>query len=145
MDSRKNGEVNISSEMDIITARKAVRQVAVEIGFSLTDVTRIVTSASELARNIVTYAEKGVMSWRKINGMEGKGIEITFTDKGPGIADIAQAETPGFSSGKGLGMGLSGAKRLMGELEIESLKGQGTKVTVRKWLKRYHAERSLGT
>ncbi len=91
-----NGDVNITNEMDIITARKVVRNVAAEIGFSLTDVTRIVTSASELARNIVTYADSGVMTWRKIHSLDGQGIEIIFTDKGPGIENLEDAKTPGF-------------------------------------------------
>ncbi len=134
MASEMTNEVQISSEIDIIRARKAVREAAISYGFGLTDVTRIVTSASELARNIVTYADKGVMTWRHVQGVNGSGIEISFQDMGPGIENLEDALTPGFSSGKGLGMGLSGAKRLMGELEIESEKGRGTKVTIRKTL-----------
>ncbi len=126
-------EVPITTETDIVVVRKKVRKVAAEVGFGPTDVTRIVTSASELARNVVVYAGIGCMRYRVLREGTVVGIELTFEDQGPGIADVEQAMTPGFTSGKGLGMGLSGAKRLMGELEIRTKVGEGTTVAVRKW------------
>jgi len=130
------GEFRIETESDIVTARKHVREAAVAIGFSLTDVTRIVTAASELTRNVYHYAGCGDMRWRELDRGSSLGLELIFEDRGPGIADIGQAMQPGFSTGKGLGMGLPGAKRLMDEMTIDSAPGRGTIVRVRKWLKR---------
>lgn len=128
-----SGEVRIALDTDIVVVRKRVREAASEIGFGATDVTRIVTSASELARNVVIYAGSGSMRWRVVQAGGKVGIELTFEDRGPGIADVALAMTPGFSTGRGLGMGISGAKRLMGELEIRTRPGEGTVIVVRKW------------
>jgi serine/threonine-protein kinase RsbT len=129
------GEVSIKNEGDIVMARKKARDLSQRLGFGVTDVTRIVTTVSELARNIYRFAGTGTMRWKVVN--EGAdGIEIIFEDKGPGISDIEQAMGMGFTSGRGLGMGLPGAKRLMDEMEIESQVGVGTMVTVRKWLRR---------
>jgi serine/threonine-protein kinase RsbT len=133
----EKGLVHIDSEFDIVTIRKKVRELSLDIGFSVTDVTRIVTSASELTRNISTHANKGFMSWRRLYSSECSGIELVFEDDGPGIPDINQALKPGYSTSGGIGIGLSGAERLMGELEIESTNGKGTRVTVRKWLGKY--------
>ena len=130
------GELRIESEGDIVLARRAVRAVATALGFSLTDVTRIVTAASELTRNIYQYAQRGLMRWRVLKSGDRLGLELVFADAGPGIADIAQALTPGYTTGKGLGMGLPGAKRLMDEMDIESRAGQGTTIQVRKWLRK---------
>jgi serine/threonine-protein kinase RsbT len=130
------GEFRIESESDIVTARKVVRDAATALGFGITDVTRIVTAASELTRNIYHYAKSGVMRWRVLNGRDGTGLELTFEDHGPGISDVPKAMEMGFSTGKGLGMGLPGSKRLMDEMTIESTVGQGTTVRVRKWLKK---------
>jgi len=130
------GEFRITSENDIVMARKVVRDAATALGFGLTDVTRIVTAASELTRNIYHYAESGVMRWRSLNQGALVGLELTFEDNGPGIPEIEKAMEMGFSTGKGLGMGLPGSKRLMDELMIESTVGKGTTVVVRKWLKK---------
>jgi serine/threonine-protein kinase RsbT len=130
-----DGEFRIESESDIVTARRLVREAAVALGFGISDVTRIVTAASELTRNIYHYAGRGVMCWRELSQGGRAGLELTFQDKGPGIADVAQAMEVGFSTGKGMGLGLPGAKRLMDEMTIESKLGQGTAVRVRKWLK----------
>jgi serine/threonine-protein kinase RsbT len=130
------GEFRIESESDIVTARKVVRDAATALGFGVTDVTRIVTAASELTRNIYHYAKSGVMRWRVLNGGDRAGLELTFEDHGPGIPDVPKAMEMGFSTGKGLGMGLPGSKRLMDEMTIESTVGQGTTVVVRKWLKK---------
>jgi serine/threonine-protein kinase RsbT len=130
------GEFQIKSESDIVMARKVVRDAATALGFGLTDVTRIVTAASELTRNIYHYAKSGVMHLRSLNQGVLVGLELTFADNGPGIPDIGKAMEMGFSTGKGLGMGLPGSKRLMDELTIESTVGKGTTVVVRKWLKK---------
>lgn len=136
MSNVRQGEVPINSEGDIITARRVVRDTVSGLGFGITDVTRIVTAASELTRNIYSYASSGIMRWRVLDMGNGPGIELAFADRGPGIADIAQAMEMGYTTGGGLGMGLPGAKRLMDEMEIQSTVGQGTTVTVRKWLRR---------
>ena len=129
------GEFRIGTESDIVTARRFVRAAAVALGFGIIDVTRIVTAASELTRNIYHYAGSGVMRWHALSQGGRQGLELVFEDQGPGIADVAQAMEAGFSTGKGLGLGLPGAKRLMDEMTIESRLGQGTAVRVRKWLK----------
>jgi serine/threonine-protein kinase RsbT len=136
MNEPHQGEFRITSENDIVMARKIVRDAATALGFGLTDVTRIVTAASELTRNIYHYAKSGVMHWRPLNQGALVGLELTFEDNGPGIPDIEKAMEMGFSTGKGLGMGLPGCKRLMDEMTIESTVGQGTTVLVRKWLKK---------
>lgn len=128
------GELTIDSEYDIVTARKAVRQAAMECGFGLTDVTRIVTAASELSRNIFVYAGTGTVRWQGVS-RDTQGLEITFEDHGPGIDDVEQALEPGYTTGKSLGMGLPGSKRLMDELEVTSSPGVGTTVVIRKWLR----------
>lgn len=135
MNQEQAGDVPIHSESDIVAARKAVRLSAMALGFGLTDVTRIVTAASELARNIFRFAGSGGLRWRRLDAGGRVGIELTFEDRGPGIPDIAQAMQEGYTSGGGLGMGLPGTKRLMDEMEIQSAVGQGTTVTVRKWRK----------
>ena len=135
MNEPPQGEFRITSENDIVMARKIVRDAATTLGFGLTDVTRIVTAASELTRNIYHYAKSGVMRWRSLNHGARAGLELTFEDSGPGIPDVEKAMEPGFSTGKGLGMGLPGSKRLMDELTIESAVGKGTTVVVCKWLR----------
>lgn len=130
------GKVEISSEGDIVLARKVVRDAATGMGFGITDVTRVVTAASELVRNIFHYAVSGTMTWRRIESNGKTGIALCFVDEGPGIANIELAMTPGHSTGGGLGLGLSGSKRLMDEFELWSEIGKGTRVTVIKWLKR---------
>ena len=135
MNAQLQGEFRIESENDIVMARKVVREAATAMGFSITDVTRIVTAASELTRNIYHYAKSGVMRWRCLNKDALVGLELMFEDHGPGIPDIGKAMEVGYTSGNGLGLGLPGAKRLMDGLEIESVVGEGTTVIVYKWLK----------
>jgi serine/threonine-protein kinase RsbT len=129
------GEFTIGAEGDLVTARRLVREAAVAVGFGLIDVTRIVTAASELTRNIYQYAGSGRMRWCALTRDGHPGLELVFEDEGPGIADVAQAMQPGFTTGKGLGLGLPGAKRLMDEMVIDSNPGTGTTVRVHKWLK----------
>jgi|SRR5437660_8490217 len=135
MNAVTTGEVVIENEADIVVARRTVRDIGAQVGFTPTDITRIVTAASELARNIFQYAGKGAMHWRALDSPDRLGLELRFVDQGPGIADLNLALQPGYSTGEGLGMGLSGAKRLMDEMEIKSSSGQGTSITVRKWRK----------
>lgn len=136
MNSVSTGEVQIRSEADIVTTRKVVRAASGSLGFGVTDVTRIVTAASELARNSFLYAHDGSMRWRTLEKNGSTAIELIFQDQGPGIADIAQAMQEGYTSGDGLGLGLPGTKRLMDEMEIQSELDKGTIVTVRKWRKK---------
>jgi serine/threonine-protein kinase RsbT len=135
MGSDAAGELAIKAEHDIVVARRTIRQAAGQLGFSETDVTRIVTAASEIARNTYKYAREGVMRWRSIQANGRRGIELEFVDQGPGIPDISLALRDGYSSSKGMGMGLPGAKRLMDDLQIESTVGKGTSITLKKWLK----------
>jgi len=127
------GEIPIRAEHDIVTARRTVREVATQAGFGITDVTRIVTAASELARNVFKYAGEGVMRWNALNSGHQVGVELQFIDHGPGIADVNLAMEGGYSTGGGLGLGLPGARRLADELEIDTAIGKGTTVTLRKW------------
>lgn len=140
MTGMPEGTVKIESEGDIVAVRKTVREISCECGFGITDVTRIVTAASELARNIYHFAGHGDMLWHILETSESTGIELTFVDRGPGIEDIDKAMELGYTTEKGLGLGLPGAKRLMGELEIQSQVGKGTTVTVRKWLKKLYEQ-----
>jgi serine/threonine-protein kinase RsbT len=133
MNITPQGEVKIQAEADIAVARRAVRDVAMKIGFGATEIARIVTAASELGRNVHKYAGSGVMQWRALENGAKAGLELRFEDNGPGIADVSEALREGFTTGGGLGMGLPGAKRLMDEMEVESSPGRGTKVVVRKW------------
>lgn len=128
-----SGKVRIYDESQIVNVRKSVRSICRKLGFSDTEVTRIVTAASELARNVDRYAGQGEMHWRVLDMGGADCLELVFEDEGPGISDVAQAMTPGFSTSRSLGLGLPGAKRLMDEMEIQTEAGKGTSVTVRKW------------
>jgi serine/threonine-protein kinase RsbT len=131
--SARDGEVPIVAEGDIVAVRRLLREVAQEIGFGITDTTRLVTAASELARNAYKYGGGGVMRWRRLEANGRQGIELQFVDQGPGIADVSLALQHGYTTGKGLGLGLPAAKRLMDELDIQSALGAGTTVTSKKW------------
>lgn len=125
----------IQNQNDIVLIRKAVKEWSVELKFGLTDQTKIVTAASELARNTYDYGKGGSMKMEALAEMARRGLRLTFEDNGPGIPDLDLALTDGYTSGKGLGMGLSGSKRLVNEFEIESKVGMGTKITITKWNK----------
>ncbi len=126
--------IDVNEELHIVYCRKAVRQLAIELGFGIADQTRIVTATSELARNIVQYAGQGKMSLFKVTSQSRKGIKILFEDDGPGL-DPQKALTEGFSTRRGLGMGLPGSRKLMDEFELVSEEGHGTRVTTVKWLR----------
>jgi serine/threonine-protein kinase RsbT len=125
--------VPVRSEQDIVLARQSVRKIAQSIGFGIVDQTKIVTAASELARNAVVYGQGGEMRWEALQDGGRKGLRLHFVDHGPGIADLALALTDGWTSGSGLGLGLSGAKRLVNEFEIDTAPGRGTRVTITRW------------
>jgi serine/threonine-protein kinase RsbT len=124
--------VAVVSESDIVSVRRRVRDTASRLGFTLVDQTKVVTAASELARNTLIHGGGGEMELTTLNGPR-VGIRLTFQDKGPGIPDIQLALRDGFTTGSGLGLGLGGAKRLVNEFEINSRAGQGTTVTITRW------------
>jgi serine/threonine-protein kinase RsbT len=126
--------VMISSAADIVTARQKGRALAMELGFDGSDLTLIATAISEVARNIVDHAEHGEILLVPINNGVKHGLEIVARDQGPGITDVARAMQYGFSTRKGLGVGLPGAKWLMDEFDIDTEVGKGTTVTMKKWL-----------
>jgi serine/threonine-protein kinase RsbT len=127
-------QIHITSDKDVVTARQHGRAVALQAGFSLSEATLIATAISELARNIVSYAQHGSITLRPVNGSSGiRGLTVVASDSGPGITDIAQALRDGYSSSGGLGLGLPGVRRLMDEFDIASPAGGGTTVTVTKW------------
>jgi serine/threonine-protein kinase RsbT len=129
--------VAIGDELDVVTARQAGRALAAKLGFTTIDQTLIATAISEIARNIVVYAQAGEVALREIRDDHGRtGIEVTASDRGPGIADVELALRDGFSTKNSLGLGLPGARRLMDELAIDSTLGHGTTVTMKKWLRR---------
>lgn len=126
--------VTIGHDSDIVTARQKGREIAVKVGFKGTDLTLIATAISEVARNILTYAKTGEIVLDSVTHGARKGIVVVADDRGPGIPNIDEAMRDGFSTGNSLGLGLPGAKRLMDEFEIQSKVGQGTTVTMRKWV-----------
>ena len=123
----------IRSDSDVVSARQAVRARAVELRFSLVDQTKLVTAASELARNTLVYGGGGTMTIEVLERAPRVGLRVVFEDQGPGIANVEQALRDGFTSGGGLGLGLGGSRRLVDEFEIESAVGQGTRITATKW------------
>jgi serine/threonine-protein kinase RsbT len=123
----------ISTSEDVVAVRQAVRQRAVELGFNLVDQTKIVTAASELARNTLQYGGGGTLRIEEVVEGPRRGLRLVFEDNGPGIANIELAMKDGYTSGNGLGLGLSGAKRLSNEFAIHSRPGEGTRVTIVRW------------
>ncbi|MGZ8143420.1 MAG: ATP-binding protein [Methylosarcina sp.] len=128
-------QVPIRSDTDIVVVRQRARTLAKEMGFSASDLTLIATALSELARNIVEYARHGEITLARVKQANQRGLIIIARDNGPGIADIERAMQDGYSTGKGLGLGLPGTKRLMDEFEITSSLGRGTTVRVAKWVR----------
>lgn len=127
------GEIPVRTEQDVVLARQAARQAAVASGLRLVDQTKLITAASELARNAVVYGGGGHMQWDLVQDGLRKGVRLAFVDEGPGIPDIDQALTDGWTSGKGMGLGLSGSRRLVDVFELDSAPGRGTRVTITKW------------
>jgi serine/threonine-protein kinase RsbT len=129
----KSDDLPLSTEQEIVLGRQMVRKLSQELAFSLVDQTKMVTAASELARNALVHGGGGSLHWECLVDGTKKGLRLTFSDKGPGIANLELAMTDGWTSGSGMGMGLSGAKRLVNEFEIESQVGKGTRVTITRW------------
>ena len=123
----------IDTAEDVVAVRQAVRQRAVELGFNLVDQTKIVTAASELARNTLQYGGGGMVTLEGLEEAGRRGLRLTFVDHGPGIANVELAMKDGYTTGAGLGLGLSGAKRLSNEFHIDSRVGEGTRVTIVRW------------
>ncbi|MEH2463140.1 anti-sigma regulatory factor [Nostoc sp.] len=133
MTIQKTETMDIESSTDVVLVRQTVRQFAVEIGFGLVDQTKIVTAASELARNTLDYGGGGTVKLETLQEGGRRGLRLTFEDYGPGISNIELALKDGFTTGGGLGMGLGGAKRLANEFEIQSAVGEGTRVKIVRW------------
>lgn len=125
--------MSIIREIDVIPFRNRLKEYAVKIGMSLVNQTKIITAASELARNMLKYADGGKVTIEVVSKGRENGIRMIFIDEGPGIANIELAMRDGYSTGKSLGLGLPGTKRLVSEFDIQSTVGKGTKVTVTKW------------
>lgn len=129
----KDELAEISASGDIVKVRQRVRELAISLGFSLVEQTKMVTAASELARNTLEHGGGGNVRLEALNNEMRRGLRLTFVDQGPGIKDLDQALSDGFTTGGGMGLGLGGAKRLVNEFEIDSAPGRGTKVTITRW------------
>jgi serine/threonine-protein kinase RsbT len=123
----------LHGERDIVLCRQTVRTLTQELTFSLVDQTKMITAASELSRNTVIYGGGGEMRWQKVVNGARQGLRLWFEDRGPGISDLNLALTDGWTSGNGLGFGLSGSRRLVNEFDIRSVLGEGTCVTITRW------------
>jgi serine/threonine-protein kinase RsbT len=128
-------KVPLQTDENVVSMRKLVREQSLEIKLSLVDQTKLITAASELARNVLRYGGGGEVHFSRVSRGGSYGLSLVFIDEGPGIGDVAQALVDGFTTGGGLGLGLGGAKRLVDEFEIESEPGMGTKVSIVKWKK----------
>ena len=133
MTVRSSGTHPIMIEQDVVLARQLARKLAQECGMRLIDLTKMVTAVSELARNTMVYGGGGNMDWQIIEENARTGLRLVFRDEGPGIPDLKLAMTDGWTSGGGLGLGLTGAKRLVEEFELETEPGKGTRITITRW------------
>ena len=123
----------LRSEEDIVASRQKVRALTQQLKFSLVDQTKMITAASELSRNTVVHGGGGSMRWELLDDGVRRGLRLHFEDQGPGIADVKLALTDGWTSGTGMGLGLPGSKRLVNEFELQSVPGQGTRVSITRW------------
>ena len=128
-----SGAMWLLTEQDIVMARQMVRKLTQQLKFSLIDQTKLITAASELSRNAVVYGGGGQMRWETVTQAARTGLRLAFEDKGPGIADVELALRDGWTSGSGLGVGLSGSKRLVHEFDLKTVVGEGTCVTITRW------------
>ena len=133
MSITRSDTLPIRAEQDIVLARQSVRKLTQQAGFGIVDQTKMVTAASELARNALVYGKGGEMRWEMLSDGARQGLRLHFIDEGPGIPDVALAMTDGWTSGTGMGLGLSGTRRLVNEFEIETAEGRGTRVTITRW------------
>ena len=129
----RSESLEVRSASDVVAVRQVVRTWAIDAGFSLVDQTKMVTAASELARNTIDYGGGGTVRLELINDGGRRGLRVAFEDQGPGIPDIQRALTDHFTTGNGLGLGLGGAKRLVNEFDITSRVGEGTRVVITRW------------
>ena len=129
----QDGAIPLASERDIVFCRQLVRKLAQELKFSLVDQTKMVTAASELSRNTIVYGLGGEMRWEIVSHGSQTGLRLAFEDRGPGIADTDLALTDGWTSGSGMGIGLSGSRRLVNDFELRTVVGEGTCVTITRW------------
>jgi len=127
------GTAPLRSEQDIVAARQVVRQLTQQLKFSLVDQTKMITAASELARNTLVHGHGGQMRWELLDDSLKRGLRLHFEDQGPGIPDMKLALTDGWTSGGGMGLGLPGSRRLVNDFEIDSAPGTGTRVSITKW------------
>ena len=130
---RSSGTHPIHIEQDVVLARQLTRKLAQECGMRLIDLTKLVTAVSELARNTMVYGGGGDMDWQILEENGRTGVRLVFRDEGPGIPDLKLAMTDGWTSGSGLGLGLTGAKRLVEEFELDTEPGKGTRITITRW------------
>lgn len=133
MQTTRTESIPVRSSADVVGVRHLARKWAVEIGLSLVEQTKIVTAASELARNMIDYGGGGTMTATLLDDGYRKGLRLSFEDKGPGIPDLEAALRDGFTTGSGMGLGLGGARRLSNEFELKSAPGEGTRVTITRW------------
>jgi serine/threonine-protein kinase RsbT len=133
MKSAKQETVPIATSSDVVLARQKVRQWAIEMKFTLVDQTKLVTAASELARNALEHGKGGQMMIEQVENSVKNGLKLVFEDRGPGIIDVESALRDGYTTGGGMGLGLGGSKRLVNDFHIESEPGKGTRVTVVRW------------
>ena len=133
MHVERHDTLAIAADDDIVRVRQRVRDWAIALGFSLVDQTKLVTAASELARNTLIYGKGGTLTLEAVLNERKRGLRLTFEDRGPGIADLSLALKDGYTTGNGLGLGLSGAKRLAHDFTIDSKVGEGTRVVIARW------------
>ena len=133
MPAESHESLNIRSSADVVSVRQVARALAERVGFSLVDQTKLVTAASELARNTIDYGGGGTVRLELVENGVRRGVRLTFEDQGPGIPDLALALKDGYTSGGGLGLGLGGARRLVNDFKIESSPGAGTRVMIARW------------
>jgi serine/threonine-protein kinase RsbT len=133
MANTNTDELPLRTQQEVVLARQGVRRLAQELGFGIVDQTKLVTAASELGRNALIYGNGGVMRWEVVTDGRRQGLRLHFIDRGPGIPDLHLAMTDGWTSGTGMGLGLSGAKRLVNDFEIETGPDVGTRVTITRW------------
>jgi serine/threonine-protein kinase RsbT len=129
----RSERIGVRAQSDIVNVRQVVRSWCMGVGMGLVDLTKIVTAASEIARNTVEYGGGGTLLLEEVRDGLRSGVRLTFADEGPGIRDVDRAMTDGFTSGNGMGLGLGGTKRLVDQFSIESAPGVGTTVTITKW------------
>lgn len=132
----RSDRIAVRGQHDVVNVRQVVRGWCLAVGMGLVDLTKMVTAASELARNTLEYGGGGTLTLEEVRDGIRAGVRLVFEDQGPGIADVALAMTDGFTSGSGMGLGLGGTKRLVDQFEIESTPGVGTRITITKWKSR---------